>query len=311
MAHLFWKDKNGRRNLLSKKFSDEKEFENLIVKDPTLLGEDIFIIANQVRGGSKRGIPDIIGYDEDGNVCIIEMKDETVTSEIVHQILKYALWAKQNPSELQNIWLKADDPPDDREIDFERPYGIRIIIVAPHIDPSASMLKEITNFPVDLFEVKRWSDDKGGDEFLLVDKIEPSEKEKPSVVRGKIDYNEQEYAKIRNRNAVKQFWKMAKELEKICSNKKWPLKLNPRKGYCHMQYGIYNVFGLDWLGSKSFALSVNLPLEDLKKHQPKMAKIHHRTRKKHTRYEIDENTSLQDYIPLFQAALNLILERRD
>ena len=188
MAHLFWKDKNGRtKNLLSEENLNEAEFENLIVKDPQLLGEDIFIISNQVRGGKKEGRPDIIGTDEDGNVCIIEMKNETVTSKIVHQVLKYALWAKQNPADLQNLWLKSPEQPEDKEIDFEKHYGVRIIIVAPQIDPSAIMLlTEMTNLVVDLFEVKRWSSRIEGtshhDEFFLVNKIEPPEIKKPSIV---------------------------------------------------------------------------------------------------------------------------------
>ena len=317
MAHLFWKDKKGRtKNLLSKEFSSEPEFEKLILGQQQLLGEDIFLVTNQLIGGKKSGRPDIIGFDEDGNVCIIEMKNETVTSKIVHQVLKYALWARQNPSDIQNIWLKSPEQPEDKEIDFDKHYGVRIIIVAPQIDPSAiTLLTEMTNLAVDLFEVKRWSSrikkTKHYNEFFLVNKIEPLEIKKPSIVRGQIDYNEHEYAKRKNKDSAKQFWKFSDELVKICNKKNWPLKRNPRKQYCHMQYGIYNVFGLDWLGSKSFALSINLPIKDLEKRQPKGAKIHHRSSSRHTRYVIDKNTSLRDYIPLFQTALNVIMEKRD
>ena len=317
MAHLFWKDKKGRtKNLLSKEFSSEPEFEKLILGQQQLLGEDIFLVTNQLIGGKKSGRPDIIGFDEDGNVCIIEMKNETVTSKIVHQVLKYALWARQNPSDIQNIWLKSPEQPEDKEIDFDKHYGVRIIIVAPQIDPSAiTLLTEMTNLVVDLFEVKRWSSRIEGtshhDEFFLVNKIEPLEIKKPSIVRGQIDYNEHEYAKRKNKESARQFWKFSDELVKICNKKNWPLKRNPRKQYCHMQYGIYNVFGLDWLGSKSFALSINLPIKDLEKRQPKGAKIHHRSSSRHTRYVIDKNTSLRDYIPLFQKALNVIMEKRD
>ena len=54
MTHLFWKDKKGTKNLLSSDFNSEQEFENLILDHQELLGDDIFLISSQVRGGKKR-----------------------------------------------------------------------------------------------------------------------------------------------------------------------------------------------------------------------------------------------------------------
>ena len=54
MTHLFWKDKEGTKNLLSSDFTSEQEFENLILNHQELLGDDIFLISSQVRGGKKR-----------------------------------------------------------------------------------------------------------------------------------------------------------------------------------------------------------------------------------------------------------------
>lgn len=40
--------------------------------------QDIFLLKRQIRGGNETGIPDMIGLDSEGNVCIIEMKNVSV-----------------------------------------------------------------------------------------------------------------------------------------------------------------------------------------------------------------------------------------
>ena len=72
MANLFWKSKNSIKALLATPFKTEQDLEKTVFENSELL-EDIFLLQHQVRGGSK-GIPDVIGIDSDGNVCIIEMK---------------------------------------------------------------------------------------------------------------------------------------------------------------------------------------------------------------------------------------------
>ena len=69
--------------------------------------EDIHILDHQIRGGSKPGIPDIIGIDKDKNVCIIEMKNVTVSYKIIPQVLQYAIWAENNPDSIKSLWLTS------------------------------------------------------------------------------------------------------------------------------------------------------------------------------------------------------------
>jgi len=76
MANLFWKIKQETRSLLSTPFKTEEEFEKIIYDTPEIL-EDIFLIKRQVRGGNKSGIPDIVGIDNDGNICIIGIIRDT------------------------------------------------------------------------------------------------------------------------------------------------------------------------------------------------------------------------------------------
>ncbi len=88
MANLFWKKDGETKSLLSTPFKTEDEFEKEIFNTQEIL-EDIFLIKRQIRGGNKTGIPDIVGIDNDGNVCIIEMKNVTVDASIIPQVLLY------------------------------------------------------------------------------------------------------------------------------------------------------------------------------------------------------------------------------
>ena len=72
MANLFWKKGKKPINLNSVPFKTEDEFEKFIFHNKEIFS-DIFLLDRQIRGGAKKDIPDIIGIDQDGNVCIIEL----------------------------------------------------------------------------------------------------------------------------------------------------------------------------------------------------------------------------------------------
>src|SRR2546425_10318958 len=63
MANLFWKSKETTTRLVETPFCTEEEFEGLIFATPEIL-EDIFMLKRQIRGGTKQGIPDIVGLDK-------------------------------------------------------------------------------------------------------------------------------------------------------------------------------------------------------------------------------------------------------
>ena len=86
MGNLLWKTEEGTKRLLATSFKTEEEFEKLVFNTPEIL-EDIFLLKRQIRGGNKSGIPDIVGIDNDGNVCVIEMKNVSgvLTAYLPHQ----------------------------------------------------------------------------------------------------------------------------------------------------------------------------------------------------------------------------------
>ena len=84
---------NKTKNLLETPFKTEEEFEKMVFGTKELF-QDICLIKRQIRGGNKSSIPDIIGIDNEGNVCIIEMKNVNVNQSIIPQVLDYAFFIK-------------------------------------------------------------------------------------------------------------------------------------------------------------------------------------------------------------------------
>jgi len=187
MANLFWKGKKETESLLSTPFKTEEEFERLIF-NTSVIFEDIFLLERQVRGRNKNGIPDIVGIDNDGNICIVEMKNVKVDASIIPQVLQYAFWAETNPDSIKSLWLETKEKPDDLSISWDD-FKVRILVIAPKILPSTLDIIDKINYQVDLVEINRWK--KGEDEFLLVKELERDEKRnRPKPVSGQRDYDE-------------------------------------------------------------------------------------------------------------------------
>ena len=297
MANLFWKTKKETRSLLSTPFEVEEEFEKIVFETPEIL-EDIFLIKRQVRGGNKTGIPDIVGIDNNGNICIIEMKNITVDASIIPQVLQYAFWAETNPDSVKSLWLECKDKPDDLEISWDD-FQIRIIIIAPNILRSTLSIVDKINYSVDLIEIKRWVE--GNNHLLLVDKLEEREKTRSSIVRGLEIYNEEYYKNQYNEKSAIKFIKYIKEIESIIKREKWPLETKYNKHYCGFKAGFFNAFGIKWVSSKTFALFFKLSREDVKKVPIEMTKYIDLW--KEATYYIDpQKTKIKDFLPLFKMA---------
>lgn len=300
MANLFWKSKTGIKSLLATPFKTEEEFERTIFETSELL-EEIVLLKRQIRGGSKSGIPDIVGIDNDGNVCIIEMKNVTVDASIIPQVLQYAFWAETNPDSIKNLWLQRNDKSDDLQTNWDN-FQVRILIIAPSILRSTLSLVEKIYYDVDLIEVKRWVE--GENQLLLVDKLEQEEKKtRTRVVRGLQTYDETFYKSNYNKQSAESFLKYVKELEKLIENRGWILETKFNKHYCGFKAGFFNAFGVQWIGSKTFAFFVKISEKDAKRLSPKMTK--YASQWKQAVYYIEPGkTKVSDYIRLFEFAYN-------
>ena len=168
MRNLYWKTKESTINLLPKEFALESDFEKYIFKNQELLG-DIVILYRQIRTGAKQGIPDMLGVDQDANICLIEMKNVDVSEDVLPQVLTYAMWAETNPDSIKAIWLESKEKPEDIQIDWDK-LELRIIIIAPSFRPTVLKMASKINYLLDLIQVQRFSYD--DDEFIVIETLE-------------------------------------------------------------------------------------------------------------------------------------------
>jgi hypothetical protein len=265
MPNLFWKRKTKTINLISKPFKTEEEFEKTIFETKELFA-DIHFLKRQIRGGKKTEIPDIIGVDSDSNVCIIEMKNVTVDESIIPQVLNYAIWAQNNPDSLEALWLKMEEQPD-VEMDWDK-YTVRIIVIAPDIDPITLKFTNSISYPVELVEIKRWID--RNQTFLLVNKLESKQTQKIKTTKGLENYDKEFYKSYRNNRSVEDFFEYIQQTEKLLKTKGVSLEKKFNKYYCGFKSGFFNVFSISWVGSKSFAYMFRLPENVAKRKQGKL-----------------------------------------
>lgn len=298
LPNLFWKRPNHTLCLLATPFKTEEEFEKTVFDTPEIL-EDIFLLKRQIRGGNKPGIPDIIGIDNDGNVCIIEMKNVDVDASIIPQVLQYAFWAESNPDSIKSLWLECETKPESLTISWDS-FEVRIIIIAPRILRSTLDIKEKINYTVDLVEVNRWVE--GESSFLLVTRLEPEKKAyKTKPVSGMDVYDEEFYKREYNKNSAVQFLKYAKELEELVKTQGWALEMKFNKSYCGYKAGFFNAFGIQFVGSKTFAFFFKLSEKEAKEVSIPMTKYESQW-KQATYYIEPGKTKTKDYLPLFEMA---------
>jgi len=302
METVIVKSKANTKVLPQSKFNSEDEFEKIVFNTPEIL-EDVFPIKRQVRGSDKKGIPDIIGIDQDGNICIIEMKNVVVDSNVIPQVLEYALWAESYPDSIKSLWLECKNKPDDLEINWDN-IEIRIIIIAPKILNSTLNFVNKINYSVDLIEVHQYID--GDTQLLFVNKLEAEKEKKIKPVRGLENYDEEFYLEKFNHNSVPEFLKYSKELEQIVKEKNWQLEKKFNKYYCGFKYGFFNAFGVMWTGSKSFSFFVKISKNEVENLEPKMTKYD--TGWKQAFYYIDPGkTKTRDFIDIFELAYKKLL----
>lgn len=308
MLNLFRKTKKKLINLLPLPYNSETEFEKIIFETSGILA-DIFPIKRQIRGGNKTGIPDIIGIDiSNGNVCIIEMKNETVDAAIIPQVLKYAIWADTNPDSIKNLWLECNDKnkPEDLNINWEE-LKVKIVIIAPDILRTTLDSVSRINYPVDLIEVKRWKDK--NDSILIFNKLEQEKKIKTSPISGLETYDKAFYKRQYNSESAVEFLRYVKEVEGIIKKKKWSLETKYNKYYCGFKVGFFNAFGIKWMGSKTFAFFFKLSESEAKKVGIKMTKYDKLWGD--ALYYIEPNKPkprTKAFIPLFKIAYKKIVE---
>jgi hypothetical protein len=302
MSVLVWRKSDGSvLNVAETPFRTENEFETYIYQTPELLG-DLFLLKRQVQTGQKQGIPDIIALDQEGNVVIVELKNQTVSEEVIPQVLQYAIWAETNPDSLHNLWLQLEEKPEEILPSWES-ISVRILIAAPSIPTAVLRLVNKINYPVQLLEVKRFSGD--SNEFVLVNELQPERHPRVTVTRGMGIYDEEFYIKNGyNKASIPAFFEVVNQIDDLITRKGWNLEKKLNKGYVNYKFGFPGVFGVLWLGSKSFGSFFKLPknqIEELEQQTGQKIAYQEQWKQAVVRYE-PQGFSVNRLLPLFETA---------
>lgn len=262
MYNLYFKDKLGKIvTAIEKPFQTESEFEKYLM-DTKELFSDIFILKRQVNVG--RDIPDMIGIDRDNNIVIIENKNVSVNEDILPQVLRYAIWAETNPDSIRAMWLEAKNRPDDIKPDWDN-ADIRVIVLAPSIKSTVPKLLKRIDYNIELIEVKKFS--VGNEECVLLNKLEEEIEIRVKSAKGMANYDREFYKENYNNNSVDKFFKLADEIDNLNKRKGWNLERKFNKNYVGFKSGFPNVFGINWLGSKSLGFFFKMPITKFVKFQ--------------------------------------------
>lgn len=71
----------------------EKDLEDMIVKDPTIVRSDLMVVGRQVST-DHGGFIDVLAVDSDGHLHVLEVKRDRTPREVVAQALDYGSWVR-------------------------------------------------------------------------------------------------------------------------------------------------------------------------------------------------------------------------
>ncbi len=261
MENLYWMGVSGRTvNLAETEFESEEELENYLFEHQELL-ENIYVIKRQVRSGTGKDIPDMVGVDQDGNVCVIELKNDTVTEDVLPQVLQYAIWAETSPDSIKAMWLEADDRPEEMEVDWDS-ADVRIVVVGPRFRNNVLRMTDRIGYDIDLLRVTRFVDEEEEETFILAEKLEPEEKKSVKTAKGKGEYGREFYEEEHGEEATAEFYRMAEQIRSLVKQRGWNIRMEPKKHYLAFKYGNVNPFSLQWGGVRVWKVMVKVPEEE-------------------------------------------------
>ena len=305
MPNLFWRKSTGELlNVIESPFRTEEQLESYLWKTRELLS-DLFIIKRQVRTAHHADIPDLVALDKEGSVVIIELKNCPVTEDVISQVLRYAIWAETNPDSIRAMWLELDDKPDDIDISWDN-LNVKVLIIAPVVSSRVLRLANKINYPVQFLEIKRFSVDK--DEFILTDQREPEPEVRIGITRGQEVYEKDFYLENYNKASVPKFFDTIGIVDQIIHDKGWKLEKKMNKGYVSYKYGFPIVFGVMWMGSKSFGMFFKLPKKDAESIKiPDFTPHRYEDEWKQILYKIEKpEDDVRKLMPVFEAAVRHI-----
>lgn len=105
----------------AKQAKTEAMLEEILVKSPALLGDDMTLWGHQIQ--TAGGPLDLLGIDGKGRLVVFELKKGVLTRDAVAQIIDYASCLANLPTAELNSRINANSGIDKISDDFAAWYG--------------------------------------------------------------------------------------------------------------------------------------------------------------------------------------------
>jgi len=116
----------------------EKDIENMMIEDVTIIDEDLEVIGNQISLGGY-GTLDILAFDTaKQEYVIIELKSEVINDKAITQLMRYIVALEDYLEEIEdNTYI----------------YPVRGIVAAPKIDEEAKSTLRYVQDKIEYYEI--------------------------------------------------------------------------------------------------------------------------------------------------------------
>jgi hypothetical protein len=114
-------------------------------------------------------------------------------------------------------------------------------------------------------------------------------------------YDEEFYKREYNKKSAIEFIKYTRDVERLISKKDWNLEIKFNKHYCGFKAGFFNAFGIQWIGTKTFALFFKVSEAEAMSTNLTMTKYEPQW-KQAVFYVEPGKTKIEDYESLFELA---------
>ena len=307
MANLIILKEGNTKILNEEEVHPEERIEKLIFEHERIL-PDVFLLKRQLVTYSRTERIDLVGVDNENNILVIEIKDETADESVIPQVMRYALWVETHPDAIKSLWLEQKEIPEDFIFDWDKEFLVKIMIIAPSFKPSVQKLINRITYPVELIEFKKFKD--GETDYVFLNKVLIDTEKSHKPVSSIREYDLKFYKKQYNPNSAEEFWKLANKIERFVNKKGWNLTRNNNQWYVSFKYGFPIVFGVTFIGSKSFGIFFKIP-ETISRKIKIKGYTPHKVERREVLYKV--NTSkidLKVFEPLFEASYAYITGSR-
>lgn len=238
----------------------------------------------------------------------VELKNVPVTEDVIPQVLRYAIWAETNPDSIRAMWLELESKPEDINVSWDN-LSVKVLVVGPSLSPRALRLANKITYPISFTAVNRFST--GREEFILTEQTEPELPRKVGLTRGQEVYDQDYYVKEYNKESVPKFLQAIDVEDGIIAEKNWDLGKKMNKGYVSYKYGFPIVFGVSWIGTKSFGLFFKLPKDKAESITiPGVSPHRYEEQWNQVLYKVERPESeIRTLLPVFEAAFEYITGR--